>query len=164
MCIYAMKYKCSLVSLLLLIVCVCKTVHAEQFKLKQSEGGTLYLQIHSQVLDEVKFLLDTGSSLTLLTPETFNKLSANKVVDAGFVNARLANGHIKKVKTYLLAEFALSDACTFHDVRVAVLPRSNNILGMALLSKAGTLHISMNPPTLKIDNCDSTDTSVIPPV
>lgn len=160
-----MKSKLSVFTTLSLIYCVFNTAYAEQFALQQSEGGTLYLRIHTQAVDDAQFLLDTGSSLTLLTPDTFKKLSANEpATEAGYVNARLANGQIKKIKTYRLTAFALSDACSFEDVQVAVMPRANNILGMGLLSKAGSLNISLLPPTLTLEKCDQMHTASTAPL
>ena len=71
---------------------------------------------------------------------------------------------IKKIKTYRLTAFALSDAFAFEDVQVAVMPRANNILGMGLLSKAGSLNISLLPPTLTLEKCDQMHTASTAPL
>ena len=86
-------------ALIALVTLPGKTL-ANSFTLTTSEGGTLYLQSQAGN-DDALFLIDTGSSLTVLNDKTFAQIKATQTVkDGGMVIARLANGRQQKVRLY----------------------------------------------------------------
>lgn len=127
---------------------------ANSFTLTTSEGGTLYL--HSKaVSDDALFLIDTGSSLTVLNDKTFAQIKASQSVkDGGMVIARLANGRQQKVRLYTIPVLTLSNDCEFHEVSVAVMNNTHNILGMEVLSRAAPFGITLAPARLTFSQCD----------
>ena len=131
------------------------SVQANSFALTTSEGGTLYLQSQVDKESDTLFLIDTGSSLTVLNKATFARIrQTQQVTEDGLVIARLANGRQHKVKLYNVPLLSLSNDCQFTNVSVAVMNNEHNILGMELLSRAAPLGIELAPARLTLSKCD----------
>lgn len=129
--------------------------NANSFSLTSSSGGTLYLQSFDADKRQFNYLIDTGSSLTILNKATFKVFSAQQnVTEEGVVIAKLANGRKQKVKLYTIPSLALSADCHFDNVKVAVMDNQHNILGMEVLGRAAPFGIQMSPPTLTLHQCD----------
>ena len=129
--------------------------NANSFSLTSSSGGTLYLQSFDADKREFNYLIDTGSSLTILNKATFKVFAAQQnVTEEGVVIAKLANGKKHKVKLYIIPTLALSADCHFDNVKVAVMDNQHNILGMEVLGRAAPFGIQMSPPTLTLHQCD----------
>lgn len=154
----------SRLAVLLLLICSAAS-QANTFALTSSEGGTLYLQ--SQFVSgeaATLFLIDTGSSLTVLNRATFARIKqTQQVTENGIVIAKLANGRKHKVTLYNVPLLSLSEACQFNNVSVAVMSNEHNILGMEVLSRGAPLGIELAPARLTLSQCDSTSlhTSII---
>ncbi|NDW22659.1 retroviral-like aspartic protease family protein [Alteromonas hispanica] len=128
---------------------------ANSFLLTSSGGGTLYLQSSDEEQRVFNYLIDTGSSLTILNKATFKAFkSEQSVKQEGVVIAKLANGRKQKVKLYTIPLLTLSADCHFENVKVAVMDNQHNILGMEVLSRAAPFGIQMSPPTLTLNQCD----------
>jgi predicted aspartyl protease len=133
----------------------CSVANANSFSLTSSSGGTLYLQSFDADEREFNYLIDTGSSLTILNKATFKVFAAQQhVTEEGVVIAKLANGRKQKVKLYTIPSLALSADCHFDNVKVAVMDNQHNILGMEVLGRAAPFGIQMSPPTLTLHQCD----------
>ncbi|GGF55313.1 retroviral-like aspartic protease family protein [Alteromonas lipolytica] len=129
---------------------------ANSFALTSSAGGTLYL--HSEADNVVtRYLIDTGSSLTILNKRTFALIrQAQTVTKAGKVIAKLANGRQQTVQLYTIPLLSLSKDCQFTDVSVAVMDNAHNILGMEVLGRAAPFGIELQPARLTLSQCDNT--------
>lgn len=137
-------------------------VQANAFSLVSSDGGTLYLQSSGSYQKQARYLIDTGSSLTVLNPETFNALKTEQSVkESGVIIAKLANGSKQKVKLYTIPLLSLSDECHFENVSVAVMKNQHNILGMEVLSRAAPFGIQMSPPQITLSQCDVSSLPIV---
>ncbi|MDC8830786.1 retropepsin-like aspartic protease [Alteromonas gilva] len=132
---------------------------ALSFALSTSEGGTLYLGDSAQA--QSLFLIDTGSSMTILTQATFEQIKRQQeVTEAGLVIAKLANGRKQTVQLYNVPVLTLTDECQFNNVSVAVMNKKHNILGMEVLSRAAPISIALAPATLTLNQCDNSHTAM----
>ena len=111
--------------------------------LVQSAGGTLYLEATIESKLKASFLLDTGSSLLTLNQATFDALTRyQKLPEVRTSAARMANGKILTVSQYQLSSIRIGDRCEVGPVRVAVLPKGNNILGINALLRVAPFTIT----------------------
>ena len=146
----------------LLLLANSRVVQANAFLLESSDGGTLYLQSSGSQQKHARYLIDTGSSLTVLSRETFEALKAKQTVkESGVIIAKLANGSKQKVKLYTIPLLSLSDECHFENVSVAVMKNQHNILGMEVLSRAAPFGIQMAPPQITLSQCDVSTIPVV---
>ncbi|WP_189403354.1 retropepsin-like aspartic protease [Alteromonas halophila] len=148
---------------ILLLMCFftgyCSNVGAQDFPIKvaviQSSAQTLYVDGILAEGISARFMIDTGSSVVVLNQSTFAKLrrSGHVVTKTEPMGARLASGQIKLVDRYLISSLSLGPDCRFTNVEVAVMDKSNNILGMSLLSASAPFAIYANPAQLRLSHC-----------
>lgn len=103
------------------------------------------------------FMVDTGSSYTTINEHTLVELRTQG--DTRYVRdliAVLANGQEIVVPIYWVSSFEVGGVCTLQNIEVAVFPsRTRQILGLNTLSKASPFQFSVNPPELKLSNCQT---------
>ena len=159
---YVMRHITLVFVMLFLALTKSHMVQANAFSLVSSDGGTLYLQSSVHYQKQARYLIDTGSSLTVLNRETFEALKAKQSVkESGVIIAKLANGSKQKVKLYTIPLLSLSDECHFENVSVAVMKNQHNILGMEVLSRAAPFGIQMSPPQITLSQCDVSTIPVV---
>lgn len=147
----------AILTTLWLMLLIGNSVAADTFPLESSHGGTLYLVNSDVSAESSRFLIDTGSSLTILNQTTFKALkSQQSVQESGLAVAKLANGRKQKVTLYTIPILRLSAQCYFENVSVAVMQNPHNILGMGVLSRAAPIGIELSPPRLTLSQCDLT--------
>lgn len=138
----------------------CSQTQADSFPIRlglsKSSGDTLYVNALLANKVPARFMIDTGSSVVVLNQQTFDKLKASgsRIVKTSEMGARLASGRIRVVQRYQIDTLTLDEGCEFNDVEVAVMKKSNNILGMSVLSAAAPFAIFTQPAELGLSQCD----------
>ncbi len=101
------------------------------------------------------FMVDTGSSYTTINEHTLGELRAQG--DTLYLRdlvAVLANGDEMMVPIYRISALEVGGACILDDIEVAVFPnRTRQILGLSALKKASPFQFSVDPPELRLSNC-----------
>lgn len=104
---------------------------------------------------DTEFLVDTGSSLVVLSTGTFQALAASaelRVVRT--IRGALADGAIVETTVFELPELVLGDGCRLENVEAVTLPGADrNILGLSALSRLGQLTLAFDKPTLGFTRC-----------
>jgi predicted aspartyl protease len=128
---------------------------AEQVALTQSDTGTFYLAGGIQGYGDLQFLLDTGSSYTVIGEGILKQLQTGG--DAQWsreVQGRMADGRPRVVPLYRINALRLGDNCWVHGVEAAVLGEDTRpILGMDVLARLAPFTFSMEPPRLELNRC-----------
>lgn len=119
--------------------------------LVQSSSGVLYY--HGHIGDVTfNFLVDTGSSYTVLTREVVKKVDKRMIERKGVVGARLSNGKAIRLPHYVVKEMWIG-LCRVTNVNVLVIRKGTNLLGMETLKKVSPFSISFEPQTIMTVNC-----------
>lgn len=131
--------------------------HAQVAEIDLLEKNTdvFYLRARLGDADESEFLLDTGSGYLAISEDELAKLKQSDMAryERG-INARLANGQVKRVSIYIVDSLDLGGGCVLHNVEAAVLPgATRNIIGMNVLKMVGNFSISFNPSKLTLSDC-----------
>lgn len=128
-------------------------VSAVIFYLVQSAAGTLYY--HGHVGDErIDFLIDTGSTYTVLNKEVFNRIDKNLIEYKDKVAVRTSTGQIHKLPHYEIKEMWIG-LCRITNVDVLVVKRKSgiNLLGIDTLKKISPFSINFDPYAIMTVNC-----------
>jgi predicted aspartyl protease len=125
--------------------------------------ATFYVEGHIHGAGAIDLLVDTGAGYTAINARTVAALKqkglATHIKD---VTARLADGRRRVVPIYRIAKLNIGGSCEIHDVEVAVLPgRSRCILGLGTLKKVAPFMVSVDPPSLSLSHCNSSQRSVV---
>ena len=144
--------------LLLSFTLFAVTGNAEDFNtivpLRDMGTSTYYVeaQINGHVRQE--FMLDTGSAHVVIDKTTLNQLKEKgKVEYLKDLTGKLADGSQTSVPLYRVDIMRVGQ-CVIRDVEVAVFPKAGrNILGLSALKKVAPIAISVEPPSLKLSNC-----------
>lgn len=118
---------------------------------------TYYVKGQIAGTDPEEFMVDTGSSYTTINERTLGKLQAegNSQYLRDLV-AIMANGNELVVPIYRISNIEIGGVCILDDVEVAVFPaKTRQILGLSALSKASPFQFSVNPPELRLSNCQA---------
>ena len=104
-----------------------------------------------------EFMVDTGSSYTTINESTLGKLqlkgASHYLRD---LIAIMADGNEIVVPVYRISNLAIGGVCVLDNVEVAVFPaKTRQILGLSALSKASPFQFSVNPPVLRLSNCQT---------
>lgn len=128
---------------------------AVKLDLKKSSANTLYVDALLSDAVATEFMIDTGSSVVVINQKTFDLLrdSGSEITATTQMGARLASGRIKLVQQYQITSLSLGGVCQFDNVEVAVMTKSNNILGMSLLSAAAPFAVYAKPTQLALSHC-----------
>ena len=123
--------------------------------MRLSETGTYYIPVHIKGLEQMDFLVDTGSSHTVINEKTLAILKANgqaKYLEQ--IKGVTVDGSVKSVAVYTIQTIDIGHNCVLNNVDAAVFPgESRQILGLSALSKVSSVVFSMSPPSLQLSNC-----------
>lgn len=128
---------------------------AEDVSLSKRDTGTFYLAGEIRGYGGLQFLLDTGSSYTVIGDAILKALLATG--DAKLsrkVQGTMADGRPKVVPLYRIAAMRLGERCWVHGVEAAVLTEGTRaILGMDVLSRLAPFTFTAEPPQLALSRC-----------
>ncbi|WP_347985937.1 retropepsin-like aspartic protease [Methylomonas sp. AM2-LC] len=121
-----------------------------------SEAGTFYIPIHIKGMQQMDFLVDTGSSYTIINENTLAILKANgQAKYTNQIKGVTADGSVKVVALYTIQSIDIGNNCVLKNVDAAVFPGENRqILGLSALSKVSSVVFSMSPPSLQLSDCN----------
>ncbi|MCK9606776.1 MAG: retroviral-like aspartic protease family protein [Methylomonas sp.] len=127
----------------------------EPVAMRVSEAGTYYIPVQINGMEQMDFLVDTGSSHTIINEKTLAILKANgQAKYATQIKGVTADGSVKIVSLYTIQSIDIGRNCVLKNVDVAVFPGENRqILGISALSKVSSVVFSMSPPSLQLSNC-----------
>ena len=126
--------------------------------------GTSTYYVEARINDHTvqEFMLDTGSAHVVIDKKTLSLLKEKG--DVKYVkdlSGVLADGSSTSVPIYQVAAINLGH-CIIRDVEVAVFPKAGrNILGLSALKKVAPFAISIDPPSLKLSNCQSDQSDLV---
>lgn len=128
---------------------------AQQVSLTQRDTGTFYLAGEIQGFGDLQFLLDTGSSYTVISGNILKPLLAGGNARLSReVQGRMADGRPRVVPLYRISALRLGDNCWVHDIEAAVLGGDTRpILGMDVLARLAPFTFSTEPPQLLLNRC-----------
>ena len=158
--------------LLLSFTLFAVTGNAEDFNtiVPLRDMGTSTYYVEAQIDGHVRqeFMLDTGSAHVVIDNTTLNQLKEKgKVEYLKDLTGKLADGSQTSVPLYRVDIMRVGQ-CVIRDVEVAVFPKAGrNILGLSALKKVAPISISVEPPSIKLSNCQSAESAVVaevPPV
>ncbi|QFY41622.1 hypothetical protein F6R98_02435 [Candidatus Methylospira mobilis] len=123
--------------------------------MRQSDAGTFYVPVHLKGGSSTDFLIDTGSSHTVINENTLAVLKENGAAKYAYdIKGVMADGSIKMVSVYLIQSIDIGHHCILNNVEAAVFPgESRQILGLSTLSKTSSFMFTMSPPSLLLSNC-----------
>lgn len=129
-----------------------ETVHMRNHGLE-----TYYVQVHIPGSHNMQFMVDTGASYTLINETILAALKrAKRAHFLKYVTGAMADGSTIEVPVYEIQEVIVGERCSIPNVQVAVLPGNGRcILGLSALRKASPFIFSVDPPTLKLSNCNT---------
>jgi len=116
---------------------------------------TFYVKATAGGLEEMDFMVDTGSGYTTINETTLAELQRIDQAEYLFdLTGVLANGDEMVVPVYRLSQFNIGGGCPLRDVEAAVFPgKTRQILGLSALRQAGPFIFSFDPPNLALSNC-----------
>lgn len=118
---------------------------------------TYYISARVSGMEPSEFMVDTGSSYTTINEYTLDRLLAHGGAEyLRDLTAVLANGAELRVPLYRIAGIQLGSQCQLTRLEVAVFPgRTRQILGLSTLRKASPFLFSVDPPQLRLSNCNN---------
>lgn len=101
-------------------------------------------------------MVDTGSGYSVINEDTFTALQATKQVHyVKEISGKLADGSMVSVPLYQLSSLDIGCCCQIRNVNVAVFSGSDRqILGLDALQKVAPFELSLEPPELRLSNCE----------
>jgi len=130
----------------------------QQHIIQLTEKGTdvFYLSARLGVGDTIELMLDTGSGYLAINQNLLAELKKRQMASyQRSINARLANGAVKKVAIYQIAQLHLGEGCTLYNVDAAILSgNSRNILGLNILKQMESFSVAFDPPQLILNGCE----------
>lgn len=119
-------------------------------------ASTFYVKGEILGLGKVNLMVDTGSGYSTINEHTLKVLKKNGA--ARYVKdliGILANGEKMRVEIYLLSAINIGGSCWLRNIEAAVFPgNTRQILGLSALRKTSPFLFSMEPPELKLSNCE----------
>lgn len=149
-----------IVSVLTLLVAAGGAVHAadgEPVKvgLQKSVPGTYYMAGVLGAAGPVEFLVDTGSSYTVINEDQLLALkTAGQAAFSRRIEGHMADGSTRIVSLYRIERLRLGADCLVTDLEAAVFPgRTRAILGIDTLARLAPFTFSADPPHLELGGC-----------
>lgn len=144
-----------------LSISICLSAHTSaadlqhQIFLKSSRAQTFYVEGRFPDGEPLMFLLDTGSSYTVINAKDLARLQdQGRAEYLKNLDGRLADGSRLGVPLYRISSITLDGNCVVSDVEVAVFPNADRqILGLNTLLKLSPFLFEVDPPSLKLSNC-----------
>ncbi len=125
--------------------------------LSKSVPGTFYAAGSLPGYGDVDFLVDTGSSFTVINADILEKLlESSRAKFERNLEGHMADGSKRIVPLFTIDGLSLGGDCLLENVEVAVMPGNTRpILGMNLLSRLAPFKFSANPPSIEFSTCDA---------
>jgi len=122
----------------------------------REELATFYIEVGVAGAGPESYLVDTGAGYMTITDATLARSrAAGTATYVRELEGRLADGRVLQVPVYRITEIMVGERCRLRDVEVAVLPgASRGLLGLSALRKASPFEFSVEPPTLRLSNCE----------
>lgn len=134
--------------------------------LRKSTPGTFYLLGSVASYGQVDFLVDTGSSYTVINDRILESLSAAGMATfSRKIEGHMADGSTRVVSLYRIRSVKIGVDCDLANIEAAVFPGNTRpILGMNTLSRLAPFTFSADPPRLEFGACRAvaTGTPAIP--
>ncbi|HKY92032.1 MAG TPA: retropepsin-like aspartic protease [Nevskiaceae bacterium] len=126
--------------------------------LRKTVPGTFYVDGAIGAAGPVEFLVDTGSSYTVINEEMLQVLeTAGQATFSRRLEGHMADGSTRIVSLYRIARMRLGPECVVTNVEAAVFPgRTRAILGIDTLARLAPFTFSADPPRLELDGCGRT--------
>lgn len=123
--------------------------------MRVSDATTFYVKAQLDNLDEMEFMVDTGSSYTTINRNTLATLQGlNQAKYQRELLGVLANGTKIQVPVYQITRLNIGGGCLLNHIEAAVFPgKTRQILGLNALKQAGPFIFSFDPPQLALSNC-----------
>ncbi len=117
--------------------------------------ATYYLPVDMGQGTIEEYLVDTGAGYMTITESTLSGLeNAGRVRFLRVIQGHLADGTVLRVPVYVIDEIVIGNSCVLRDVEAAVLPgASRGLFGLSALRRTSPFEFSMDPPTLRLSNC-----------
>lgn len=130
-------------------------VAATAIDLQPRSSGTFYIKATLAGFEEASWLVDTGSSLTVITPAMLDQLlKAGQAKYSHELSGTMADGTSLSTQVYRLSGLRLGDSCWIKDVDAAIFPTgTRSIVGMNVLSRLTPFTMSVDPPQLALSQC-----------
>ena len=131
-----------------------------QVPMRNGGAATYYISAQAGELQEMEFMVDTGSGYMTINEETLHALqNAQQAEFKRMLQGVLANGTEITVPVYQLKEFNIGGGCLIKNVEAAVFPgKTRQIIGLNALKQAGPFIFSFDPPNLILSNCPTNET------
>jgi predicted aspartyl protease len=145
--------------MIFLAACTVSAAWGEQIltgvPMHQKSAQTFYVEGRIGDLAPDEFMVDTGSSYTMINEHTLEQLLVSEMADyVRDLTGVLANGDELLVPVYRVTSLRVGESCHLSDIEVAVFPgRTRQILGLSTLRRASPFLFSMEPPELRLSNC-----------
>lgn len=122
-------------------------------------AATYYVEGYLKGIGPIEFMVDTGSGYLAINEKALAILKEQR--HASYVRELmgvLANGTELVVPVYSIRELDIGGKCKLKNVEAAVFPGTTRfILGLSALQRAAPFIFSLDPPSLALSNCRSTD-------
>jgi hypothetical protein len=122
----------------------------------RAELATFYIEVGVAGAGPESYLVDTGAGYMTITDATLDRSrAAGTATYVRELQGRLADGRVLEVPVYRITEIVVGERCRLRNVEVAVLPgASRGLLGLSALRKASPFEFSVDPPSLRLSNCE----------
>jgi len=122
----------------------------------REELATFYIDVGVAGAGPESYLVDTGAGYMTITDATLARSrAAGTATYVRELQGRLADGRVLEVPVYRISEIVVGERCRLRNVEVAVLPgASRGLLGLSALRKASPFEFSVDPPSLRLSNCE----------
>src|SRR5687768_11600495 len=116
--------------------------------LQKQDAGTFYIQGAIEGHGELDLLVDTGSSLLLISEAILADLKASGNAKYSHeLRGFMADGSARVVPVYMLSGIRLGESCWIKDAEAAVMAGSTRpVLGMNILTRLMPFTFSAEPP------------------
>ncbi|GMR08828.1 MAG: hypothetical protein BMS9Abin26_1835 [Gammaproteobacteria bacterium] len=129
--------------------------------MEERSTATFYIDVILPDVGNMSLMVDTGAAYMTINEDMLKTME--KKGHAVFVrelSARLADGSVRDYPVYKVSEINIGGKCVIQNVEVAVLPGNTRcMLGLSALRKAAPFEFSMDPPQLRLSNCDTVSSS-----
>ena len=148
---------CTFAYTLLFCATATATEFATRIPMTAGNATTFYVKATAGDLQEMDFMVDTGSGYTTINEQTLAELQHIDQAEYLFeLRGILANGAEMIVPVYRLSQLNIGGGCVLKDVEAAVFPgKTRQILGLSALKQAGPFIFSFDPPKLMLSNCSA---------
>lgn len=141
-------------------LCLCAAAEQQDFNTRipmmNRGASTFYIKGHIDGFGPAFMLVDTGSSYSTITEDTFTVLKqAGHTTFIRELRGTMADGSQRRVPIYRISGVHLGEECHIRDIEVALFPGSKRlILGLSVLRKVSPFTFSIgDAPHMMLSNC-----------